>query len=244
MLKTVEIIINGETFSVPDNVTILEAAKINGIKIPSLCHFPDQRVKANCRVCVVEVEGSKNLVASCSTPVRAGMNVRTTSSRVRETVQTILELIFANHPQECLTCIRNANCELRELAAQHGLREIKCDMSTPLLPLDTSTSAIVRDPNKCIKCGRCAEVCHHVQTTGILYSHYRGINGAITPEYGKTLSKPNRLKAVTNLPVAIVPGACPISSAIETRTEGATWTTTCFCGSSKARHTAPVSSFS
>lgn len=189
MLKTVEIMINGETFSVPENVTILEAARMNGIKIPTLCNFPDQRVKANCRVCVVEVEGNRNLVASCSTPVRAGMNVRTTSARVRETVQTILELIFANHPQECLTCIRNANCELRELAAQHGLREIKCDMSTPLLPLDTSAASIVRDPNKCIKCGRCAEVCHHVQTTGILYSHYRGINGAITPEYGKNLSE-------------------------------------------------------
>ena len=189
MLKTVDITINGENISVPDNITILEAAKSIGIKIPTLCHFPDQRVKANCRVCVVEVEGSKNLVASCSTPVRSGMKVKTNTARVRETVQTILELIFANHPQECLTCIRNDNCELRELAAEHGIREIKADMSTPLLPLDTSTAAIVRDPNKCIKCGRCAEVCHHVQTAGILYSHYRGLNGAITPEYGKTLSE-------------------------------------------------------
>lgn len=189
MLKTIDITINGEKVNVPESVTILEAAKMHGIKIPSLCHFPDQRVKANCRVCVVELEGSKNLVPSCSTPVREGMKVRTTSARVRETVQTILELIFANHPQECLTCIRNDNCELRELAAEHGIREIKADMSTPLLPLDTSTASIVRDPNKCIKCGRCAEVCHHVQTTGILYSHYRGINGAITPEYGKTLSE-------------------------------------------------------
>ena len=189
MLKTIDILINGETLSVPENITILEAAKMHGIKIPTLCHFPDQRVKANCRVCVVEVEGNRNLVASCSTPVREGMKVRTNSARVRETVQTILELIFANHPQECLTCIRNANCELRELAAEHGIREIKTDMSTPLLPLDNSTPSIVRDPNKCIKCGRCAEVCHQVQTTGILYSHYRGINGAITPEYGKTLAE-------------------------------------------------------
>lgn len=188
-MKNVDVVINGETFNVPDNITIMEAARRNGIRIPSLCHFPDQRVKANCRVCVVEVEGSRNLVASCSTPVREGMKVRTTSARVRETVQTILELIFANHPQECLTCIRNENCELRQLAAEHGIREIKADMSTPLLPLDTSTASIVRDPNKCIKCGRCAEVCHHVQTTGILYSHNRGLEGVITPEYGKTLSE-------------------------------------------------------
>ena len=188
-MRSIDININGEVLSVPDNITILEAAKMHGIKIPTLCHFPDQRVKANCRVCVVEVEGSRNLVASCSTPVRDGMKVKTNTTRVRETVQTILELIFANHPQECLTCIRNANCELRQLAAEHGIREIKADMSTPLLPLDNSTPSIVRDPNKCIKCGRCAEVCHHVQTAGILYSHYRGINGAITPEYGKTLSE-------------------------------------------------------
>ena len=188
-MRSIDININGEVLSVPENITILEAAKMHGIKIPTLCHFPDQRVKANCRVCVVEVEGSRNLVASCSTPVRDGMKVKTNTTRVRETVQTILELIFANHPQECLTCIRNANCELRQLAAEHGIREIKADMSTPLLPLDNSTPSIVRDPNKCIKCGRCAEVCHHVQTAGILYSHYRGINGAITPEYGKTLSE-------------------------------------------------------
>ena len=188
-MKTIDIHINGENLSVPENITILEAARMHGIKIPTLCNFPDQRVKANCRVCVVEVEGNRNLVASCSTPVREGMKVRTNTARVRETVQTILELIFANHPQECLTCIRNANCELRQLAAEHGIREIKADMSTPLLPLDNSTPSIVRDPNKCIKCGRCAEVCHHVQTAGILYSHYRGINGAITPEYGKTLAE-------------------------------------------------------
>ena len=117
-MRSIDININGEVLSVPDNITILEAAKMHGIKIPTLCHFPDQRVKANCRVCVVEVEGNRNLVASCSTPVREGMKVRTNSARVRETVQTILELIFANHPQECLTCIRNANCELRQLAAE------------------------------------------------------------------------------------------------------------------------------
>ena len=108
-MRSIDININGEVLSVPDNITILEAAKMHGIKIPTLCHFPDQRVKANCRVCVVEVEGNRNLVASCSTPVRAGMKVRTNSARVRETVQTILELIFAKHPKECLTCIRNAN---------------------------------------------------------------------------------------------------------------------------------------
>jgi len=188
-MTPVQVTINGEVLTVPAGISILEAAKLHAIKIPSLCHHPDQRVKANCRVCVVEVEGNKNLVAACSTPVSDGLTVKTNSLRVRETVQTILELIFANHPQECLTCIRNANCELRQLAAEHGIREIKGELSMPALPLDVSTPSLVRNPNKCIKCGRCAEVCHHVQKTGILYSHYRGSDGAITAEYGKSLAE-------------------------------------------------------
>ena len=188
MTASILITVNGEKLAVPAGLSILDAAKIHGIKIPSLCHHPDQRVKANCRVCVVEVEGYKNLVASCATPVSEGMKIRTNSVRVRETVQTILELIFANHPQECLTCIRNANCDLRILAAEHGIREIKGELSSPVMPLDSSTASLVRDPNKCIKCGRCAEVCHHVQETGILYSHFRGTDIGVTAEYGKSLA--------------------------------------------------------
>ncbi|MDR7866965.1 MAG: NADH-dependent [FeFe] hydrogenase, group A6 [Sporomusaceae bacterium] len=188
MTGTVKFHLNGQEVAVPAGLTILEAASLHGVKIPTLCHHPDQRVKANCRVCVVEVEGQKNLAASCATAVTAGMKVRTNSPRIRETVQTILELIFANHPQECLTCIRNGNCELRRLAADYGIREVKGEMACDALPLDTSTPSIVRNPNKCIKCGRCAEVCHHVQETGILYSHFRSVDVQVAPEYGKSLS--------------------------------------------------------
>jgi NADP-reducing hydrogenase subunit HndD len=188
MTDTVNFSLNGQEVAVPIGLTILEAASLHGVKIPTLCHHPDQRVKANCRVCVVEVEGWKNLAASCATAVTAGMKVRTNSPRIRETVQTILELIFANHPQECLTCIRNGNCELRRLAADYGIREVKGEMACDALPLDTSTPSLVRNPNKCIKCGRCAEVCHHVQETGILYSHFRSADVQVAPEYGKSLS--------------------------------------------------------
>ncbi len=188
MTDTVKFTLNGQEVAVPAGLTILEAAGLHGVKIPTLCHHPDQRVKANCRVCVVEVEGQKTLAASCATAVTAGMKVRTNSPRIRETVQTILELIFANHPQECLTCIRNGNCELRRLAADYGIREVRGEMACDTLPLDTSTPSLVRNPNKCIKCGRCAEVCHHVQETGILYSHFRSIDVQVAPEYGKSLS--------------------------------------------------------
>lgn len=188
-MSMVNISLNGARITVPEGLSILVAAEQNGVRIPSLCYHPDQRVKANCRVCVVEVEGQRNLVTACSTTVKEGMVIKTNSPRIREAVQTILELIFANHPQNCLTCIRNGNCELRKLAADYGVREIKGEMDDRKLPLDTSTSSLVRNPNKCIKCGRCAEVCHHLQETGILYSHNRGLAITVSPEYGKTLSE-------------------------------------------------------
>jgi NADP-reducing hydrogenase subunit HndD len=188
-MDSINIILNDKNVAVQANSTILKAAKQHGIDLPTLCYHPDQRIKANCRVCVVEVEGVNNLVPSCSTQVSEGMKITTNSPRVRETVRTILELIFADHPQECLTCIRNGNCELRQLAAKYGVRDIKGEKGSKILPLDLSTSCLVRNPNKCIKCGRCAEVCHHTQEVGILYSHMRGLDICIAPEYGKQLAE-------------------------------------------------------
>ncbi len=189
MKENIAIRLNGNHITVPSGITIMEAAKRNGIKLPSLCHHPDQRVKANCRVCVVEIEGRKNLVPSCSTVVEEGMSILTNTLRVRETVKTIVELILADHPQECLTCIRNGNCELRQLSDMLGLTVIQAEKKEKRLPLDLSSTALVRDNNKCIKCGRCAEVCHHVQEVGILYSHNRSTDICVSPEYGKSLSE-------------------------------------------------------
>ncbi len=185
----ITITLNGKAATVPPGISILEAAKRNGIFLPTLCNHPDQRVKANCRVCVVEVEGIRGLVASCSTPVAPGMKITTNSPRVRETVRTIVELILADHPQGCLTCIRSGNCELRQLAAKVGLKDVEGEKTQLNLPLDESTPALVRDPNKCVKCGRCAEVCHHIQGVGILYSHNRSADICVSPEYGKKLSE-------------------------------------------------------
>ena len=188
-MANIQITLNNRVVSVPEGVMILEAARQNGIFLPTLCNHPDQSVKANCRVCVVEVEGVKNLVPSCSTPVAPGMNIKTNTPRVRQTVRTIVELILANHPQECTTCIRSGNCELRQLSEKLGIKSVQGNAVTPILPIDRSTSAIVRNPNKCIKCGRCAEVCQHVQDVGILFSHNRSTDLCVTPEYGKTLAE-------------------------------------------------------
>ncbi len=188
-MKKLEIKLNGTRVSVPEGITVMEAARQNGITLPSLCHHPDQKVKGNCRVCVVEVEGRKNLAASCSTPVEEGMSITTNSPRVRETVKTVVELILADHPQECPTCVRNGNCELRQLTDRLGITNIQAEKSEKLLPVDLSTTSLVRDMNKCIKCGRCAEVCHHVQEVGVLYSHNRSTDICVSPEYGKQLSE-------------------------------------------------------
>jgi NADP-reducing hydrogenase subunit HndD len=186
--KLVKMMINGRQVEVEQGITIMEAAKQCGIYIPSLCHHPDQSVKANCRICSVELGGSRNLVTACSTKVQEGMEIQTNTARVRETVRTILELIFADHPQDCLTCIRNGNCELRKLAARFGISDIKGEKVLEDMPLDRSTASLVRNPNKCIKCGRCAEVCHRIQQVGILYTHNRSIDVCISPEYGKELT--------------------------------------------------------
>lgn len=190
MRNFVRVRINGgEALSVPEGTTILEAARLIGIRIPTLCHHPDQRVKANCRVCVVEVEGKSRLAPACSTLVADGMSVKTNTRRVREAVQTILELILADHPQECTTCARNHNCELLRLAATYGVRQIAGPPTGSRYAVDNSTGALIRDPNKCIKCGRCAEVCHHLQEVGILYSHFRSVDICVTPEYDRTLAE-------------------------------------------------------
>ncbi len=188
-MEKLHICLNGKEAEVQKGVSILEAAKQQGIFLPTLCHHPDHKVRANCRVCVVEVEGIKNLVASCSTPVAEGMKITTNSSRVRETVRTILELILANHPRECLTCIRNGDCELRKLAAKFCVRDVQGEKMKLAASLDMSTPALVRNPNKCIKCGRCAEVCHGIQEVGILYTLNRSTEVCIAPEYGKKLSE-------------------------------------------------------
>ncbi len=189
MKTQVNITINGFATVADSNASILAAARNEGFFIPTLCNHPDQQVKANCRICSVEVEGSRNLVTACSTKVQEGMAIHTNTPRVRETIRTILELIFADHPQECLTCIRSGNCELRQLATRYGLSDIRGEKISKLMPLDCSTASLVRNPNKCIKCGRCAEVCHHVQEVGILYMHNRSSDACITPEYGKKLSE-------------------------------------------------------
>jgi iron-only hydrogenase group A len=174
--------------------SILEAAKRANIIIPTLCHHPDQKVKANCRICLVETSNGK-LETACSTPVREGMNIKTNSKIVRDTQKGVLELILANHNQECLKCARNGNCELQKISEKFGISRENVslipdrDMKVDSLPMDLSNPSIVRDYSKCIKCNRCIEVCRDVQDASILAASYRSTDYVVAPAFLNTLDQ-------------------------------------------------------
>ncbi len=181
-MDTVQLTIDGRPVTVPAGSTILEAARAVGIAIPTLCYHPDLAVRANCRICTVEVAGARTLQAACSQPVQAGMVVKTATPRVRETRQINLELLLANHPQDCLNCGKNSHCELRSLAADYNVRAPRFSQQQPRDGFqDHSNPSIVRDPAKCILCRRCVAVCHEVQGVGALYPMNRGVDTVITP---------------------------------------------------------------
>jgi len=188
-MDLVNVTIDGQKLSVPRGFTILEAARLAGIDIPTLCHHPDQEAKAVCRVCVVEVEGSRTLQAACAYPVSEGMVVRTNTPLVRQTRRMVVELMLARHPADCTSCVRNLHCELQSLAQRLGIREVRFGREEKGLPLDESNPAIVRDPNKCILCRRCVEACHKVQGVGILYPVHRGAEAIVAPAFEKPLAE-------------------------------------------------------
>jgi len=177
----VRITINGIEIEVAKGITILEAAKKIGIKIPTLCYMEGLQNPGSCRICVVEVEGSIDLLPSCITEVREGMKIRTNNKRVRNARKIILELLLSSHPWECNTCDRNQGCELQKLAEEYGIREVRFQSTQEKLPLDESTPGIIRDPNKCILCRRCVTVCQEVQKVGTLGPRYRGFHTIISP---------------------------------------------------------------
>lgn len=188
-MKMVKLTIDNKQIEVPSGTTIYKAAKQTGIEIPVLCYMDLKDLKiehkpGGCRVCVVEVEGRRNLAPSCSTEVTEGMVVRTHSIRVLNARRTVMELILSDHPKECLTCSKSGNCDLQNLAIKMGIREIYnediAEMST--YRRDTSP-AIIRDLNKCIMCRRCETMCNDFQTVGALSAINRGFMSVVAPAF-------------------------------------------------------------
>ena len=190
-MKLIKINIDGIEIETKKGQTILEAAKSVGISIPSLCYLnmSDIGYKNNCsscRICVVEVEGRKNLAPACSTPVFEGMKVTTNSLRVMKERKTILELMLSDHPSDCLLCVKNGKCELQNLAAQFGIREIRFQGKKTNNRSEFSPS-IIRDPNKCILCKRCETMCRDIQTCSVLSSIQRGFNATMATAFEQNL---------------------------------------------------------
>jgi NADH-quinone oxidoreductase subunit G/NADP-reducing hydrogenase subunit HndD len=181
--------INSIDISVPENTTILNAAKANNIKIPTLCYYEDLGIKSDCRICVVEIEGQKGLSTSCSTIVKEGMVVKTNSPRVLNARKTITELILANHDANCTACAKNLNCELQALANKLGIDHNRFETVLKVRPIDDNNPSIVRNPNRCIKCGRCIDVCKNIQGINVLEMMGRSHDAAVTPAYGRYLSE-------------------------------------------------------
>jgi len=181
--KKITLTIDGLQVTVPEKTTILQAAASINIDVPSLCYHPDLSVIGACRVCVVEVEGQRNPVASCSFPVAEGMKVKTSSSLLRRLRRDVVELILDNHPKDCPSCVRNGTCELQKLSYDLGVRERLFEGERKHLKTDTS-SPVHRNPEKCILCGRCVRVCGEVQGVHNLEVQHRGFHNEVTPAHG------------------------------------------------------------
>lgn len=188
-MEFVKLTIDGIPVEVEAGTTILEAAQKVGIHIPTLCYHPELRLEGACRVCVVEVEGAKNLVASCVYPVADNMVVKTNSDLVRRARKTIVELMIANHPSDCLICSRHGECELQDLARQLGIRQIRFEGEKRDMPLDDSSHSVVRDPNKCILCGRCVRVCQETQAVYAIGVANRGSDSIVTTPFNQGLAE-------------------------------------------------------
>jgi NADH-quinone oxidoreductase subunit G/NADP-reducing hydrogenase subunit HndD len=184
----VQLTINNIKVNAEEGMTILDAAKSVGIKIPTLCHMKDLTPTGACRICVVEVEGQRGLIPSCAYPVAEGMVVHTNSTRVRRARKTIVELLIENHPQDCLICVRNKNCELQDLSETYGVREHRYFGESKSHAIDTSSPSLERDPAKCILCGRCVRACNEIQKIGAIDFANRGFNSIVTTPYNKGLN--------------------------------------------------------
>ncbi len=175
----INITINGIPVEVEEGSTILDAAKKVNVKIPTLCHNPDLPPWASCGICIVRLAGSPKMVRACCTTCDNNMNIITHDPEIIAVRRTVLELILSNHPSDCLQCPRNQCCELQDIAAEFGLRDVPFKKVMNKIPIDDSNPAIVLCPEKCVRCGRCVKVCQDVQNVWALEFIGRGFNGRI-----------------------------------------------------------------
>ena len=179
-------IIDGKTVEFNGETNILQVIRKAGIDLPTFCYHSELSVYGACRMCIVEVDG-RGINASCHTPPEEGMTIKTNTMELRKIRRNALELLLANHNRECTTCERNSTCKLQDLAQRFGVRDVRFGERDVKAPIDTSSPALVRDPNKCILCGDCVRMCKEVQGIGVLDFANRGSKMVVTPAFNKSI---------------------------------------------------------
>jgi len=188
-MNTVTVKINNMEVQCPSTATILEAAKLAGMEIPTLCFLKEINEIGACRICVVEVKGARTLVTACVYPVSDGMEIFTNTERVRKSRQMTLELILSNHRKDCLTCVRNQNCELQKLCIDLGVDQIRFADDNLQPEIEASTAHLVRDNSKCVLCRRCVAVCKDDQEVAVIGANERGFATHIGCAVGRDLGE-------------------------------------------------------
>lgn len=184
-MDTISLTIDGKVIEASPGQTILEAARANGIYIPTLCYFKGTTNVGACRVCMVEVENARSLVASCAMPVSKGMVVKTNTERVLNARKMIVELLWSSGDHNCLQCEQNGNCELQDLVYQLKIEKPRFDIEPPEHEIEETNSMICRDMNKCILCGRCVRVCNEIQVHEVLDFSMRSSKASVGPAFGE-----------------------------------------------------------
>jgi iron-only hydrogenase group A len=205
----IELRVDGRTIEAKEGETILSALKREGIHVPTLCHMEGLTPTGACRLCVVELEGSPNFVPACSFPVASGMKIQTRTPKVLDARRTIVELLLSNHPDDCLYCARNGKCDLQQLSQSLGIRQRLYRGKRNIKEKDVSGPSLVRDPEKCILCGRCVRICEEIQAVGAIDFVGRGCKAFIGTAFDQGLN----VSSCINCGQCII--GCPTGAIVE-----------------------------
>ncbi|MBU5425155.1 (2Fe-2S)-binding protein [Tissierella pigra] len=216
-MKNVTLTIDGKQITVPEDYSIIQAAKELGIEIPALCYDPNLEVVSACRLCVVEIEGSKKLETSCSVKVREGMVVNSETEKVIKARQDILQLLLDSHPNDCLTCQKAGECLLQKYSYKYGVKFRKHDGAMRPELMDTSSPYILKDNSKCILCGKCVRTCSQIKgEREVLAFAERGYDTKIVLDSDKTFAASKCVSC--NRCVTV----CPVGALVDKRLIGKT----------------------
>ncbi len=189
--EKIKFIIDNQEIEVEKGTTVFQAAKKIGIEIPHLCYYEHLSISGTCRLCLVEVEGEKNLVASCAYPINRGIRVWTNTERIVEARKLILELILSDHPLDCLTCDSAGECKLQEYAYDYGISKSRFTGETHSYRIENSNPFITRNYNKCILCARCVKVCSEMQMCNVQDFAYRGFKTKVSTPFSSAMQETN-----------------------------------------------------